>query len=200
MNDLQYEKFLNIKTTSSQQGFYESIHHNRYEATSYSALDILFKNILLTSEDCLIDFGCGKGRLSFYLNYNFNCKVKGIEMNSNYIDDCIKNKNNFLKSFNRQKNKLLFFNEYAEKYIISNEDNKFYFFNPFSTQIFIKVMNNIMLSLENFYRSIDIILYYPSDDYIYYLENYTGFTLSDEIKLTDISPFDPRNKFVIYSI
>ena len=43
MEDLYYEKLFNIKTTGEQQGFYESHHYNRYEATSYLALETLFK-------------------------------------------------------------------------------------------------------------------------------------------------------------
>ena len=164
-----YERLFNIKTTGEQQGFYESHHYNRYEATSYFALETLFKEYTLSSNDCIVDFGCGKGRLSFYINYYYNCKITGIEMNNNYFDICINNKKNYLKNYNKEKNKIEFLNIFAEKYKISSTDNKFYFFNPFSVQLFMKVINNILISLEKSPRDIDLILYYPSDEYIYYL-------------------------------
>ena len=44
-----YERLFNIKTTGEQQGFYESHHYNRYEATSYFALETLFKEYPLSS-------------------------------------------------------------------------------------------------------------------------------------------------------
>ena len=53
-------------------------------------------------------------------------------MNNNYFDICINNKKNYLKNYNKEKNKIEFLNIFAEKYKISSTDNKFYFFNPFS--------------------------------------------------------------------
>lgn len=200
MEDFYYEKLFNIKTTGEQQGFYESYHYNRYEATSYLALESLFKEYKVNNDDCIVDFGCGKGRLSFYINYYFNSKVTGIEMNNNYFNTCINNKKNYLKNYSKQKNKIVFVNEFAEEYNISSTDNKFYFFNPFSLQIFMKVIKNILLSMEKYPRDIELILYYPSDDYIYYLENYTGFILSQEINIPNLSLIDKRQKFLIYKI
>ena len=194
-----YERLFNIKTTGEQQGFYESHHYNRYEATSYFALETLFKEYTLSSNDCIVDFGCGKGRLSFYINYYYNCKITGIEMNNNYFDICINNKKNYL-NYNKEKNKIEFLNIFAEEYKISSTDNKFYFFNPFSVQLFMKVINNILISLEKSPRDIDLILYYPSDEYIYYLENYTGFLLYKEIELPNLSINDKRQKFSIYRL
>lgn len=195
-----YERLFNIKTTGEQQGFYESHHYNRYEATSYFALETLFKEYTLSSNDCIVDFGCGKGRLSFYINYYYNCKITGIEMNNNYFDICINNKKNYLKNYNKEKNKIEFLNIFAEEYKISSTDNKFYFFNPFSVQLFMKVINNILISLKKSPRDIDLILYYPSDEYIYYLENYTGFLLYKEIELPNLSINDKRQKFSIYRL
>ena len=195
-----YERLFNIKTTGEQQGFYESHHYNRYEATSYFALETLFKEYTLSSNDCIVDFGCGKGRLSFYINYYYNCKITGIEMNNNYFDICINNKKNYLKNYNKEKNKIEFLNIFAEEYKISSTDNKFYFFNPFSVQLFMKVINNILISLEKSPRDIDLILYYPSNEYIYYLENYTGFLLYKEIELPNLSINDKRQKFSIYRL
>ena len=199
MSDNYYEKLLNIKTTGEQQGFYESHHYNRYEATSYLALESLFKEYTLNSSDNIIDFGCGKGRLAFYINYYYNSSVTGIEMNNNYYSICENNKKNYFKTFSKPKDKIKFLNIFAEEYNVLPTDNKFYFFNPFSLQLFIKVLNNILISVENYPRSIDLILYYPSDEYIDYLDNYTGLTLNQEIPVHNLYLVDKRQKFVIYS-
>ena len=199
MSDNYYEKLLNIKTTGEQQSFYESHHYNRYEATSYLALESLFKEYTLNSSDNIIDFGCGKGRLAFYINYYYNSSVTGIEMNNNYYSICENNKKNYFKTFSKPKDKIKFLNIFAEEYNVLPTDNKFYFFNPFSLQLFIKVLNNILISVENYPRSIDLILYYPSDEYINYLDNYTGLTLTQEIPVHNLYLVDKRQKFVIYS-
>ncbi|TPF97058.1 SAM-dependent methyltransferase, partial [Clostridium perfringens A] len=99
-----------------------------------------------------------------------------------------------------KEDKLNFINCFAERYPIDSKDNKFYFFNPFSEQIFIKVVGNILDSVSNHERPVDIILYYPSDDYIYYLENYTPFSLKKEIKIPNKYEYDSREKILIYEL
>ncbi len=189
MNDIHYERLLNIKTTGEQQGFYESHHYNRYEATSY-----------LTPSDHVVDFGCGKGRLAFYINYYYNSYVTGIEMNNNYYEICENNKKSYFKSFSKTKEKIKFLNIFAEDYEVLPSDNKFYFFNPFSLQLFIKVLNNILISVEKFPREIDLIFYYPSEEYINYLETYTALILKQEIPVHNLYLIDKRQKFSIYTL
>lgn len=120
-------------------------------------------------------------------------------MNNNYYSICENNKKNYFKTFSKPKDKIKFLNIFAEEYNVLPTDNKFYFFNPFSLQLFIKVLNNILISVENYPRSIDLILYYPSDEYINYLDNYTGLTLTQEIPVHNLYLVDKRQKFVIYS-
>jgi hypothetical protein len=91
-------------------------------------------------------------------------------------------------------------NCFAEEYNINPSDNKFYFFNPFSIQIFIKVIGNILTSVEEYERTVDVILYYPSDDYIYFLENNTAFVLLNEIKLPYLYDNDSRHSFLVYRL
>ena len=89
MNEQYYEQLLNIKTCGEQKVFNDSIHYHRYEPTSYFALNSLSKEYSFKENDSVIDFGCGKGRLNFYINYFFGSYVTGIEMNSYYCE-CIR--------------------------------------------------------------------------------------------------------------
>lgn len=198
MDEQYYEKLLNIKTSGEQKIFNESPHYNRYEPTAYSVLEILSKQYNFTAEDNIVDFGCGKGRLNFYVNHFFDSTVTGIEMNTFFYKQAIDNKRNYLKKNKKQINKINFFNCFAEEYHITPSDNKFYFFNPFSLQIFIKVIGNILTSVAAYERMVDMILYYPSYDYIYFLENNTPFVLVNEIKLPDDN--DPRHSFLVYRL
>ncbi len=200
MNEQYYEKLLNIKTSGEQKIFNESLHYNRYEPTSYAVLKALCDNLEFNEEDSLVDFGCGKGRLNFYLNNLYNINVTGIEMNNFFFEECLNNKKSYLSNFKNKEDKIQFLNCFAEKYKVQKNDNKFYFFNPFSEQIFIKVVGNILDSLLEHERQVNIILYYPSEDYLYYLDNYTIFSLKKEIKIPNRYDKDPREKIVIYEL
>ena len=200
MNEQDYEKLLNVKTSGEQKIFNKSIHYNRYEPTAYSALEVLSKNYTLTETDSIVDFGCGKGRLNFYINHFFQSTVTGIEMNSFFYQEALENKKAYFKKHKKKLNSINFLNCFAEEFNPNPSDNKFYFFNPFSIQIFTKVVKNIIISVENYERPVDIILYYPSDDYIYFLENNTPFHLFDEIRLPSLYDKDHRQTFLVYRL
>lgn len=200
MDEFQFENILNIKTCGEQKIFNESIHYNRYEPTSYFALQTLFNEYELNNFDNIIDFGCGKGRLNFFIDYFYNIKVTGIEMNNYFYEESLSNKRSYLKKHTKNAENIQFFNCFAQEYTISATDNKFYFFNPFSLQIFMKVIDNILISIEKNNRTVDIILFYPSDDYIYFLENMTAFNLIKEVKLPKLHSKDNRQLFSIYQL
>lgn len=199
MKEQFFDELLNIKTVGDQKGFNKSLHYHRYEPTPYLALEILFNQYELKSSDRIVDFGCGKGRLNFYINYLFNASVVGIEMNETFYREAIENRKNFLKKYKHCKDKIHFHCGLAEEYQINPLDNRFYFFNPFSIQIFMKIINNILFSVEKSEREIELILYYPTEDYIYFLENHSFFELKEEVILPHFEQ-NPNERFLIYRL
>ncbi len=200
MIENNYESLLNIKTTGEQSWDETKKCYHPYEPTPYFALDKLLENYSINETDSVIDFGCGKGRLNFYLNYKYNCNVLGIEMDEKFYNQCIVNKKEYIEKSKNKGDKVNFKCIFAQEYKIEDNDNKFYFFNPFSVQIFMKVVDNILISFENNTRNMDIILYYPSDDYIYYLENYTPFIQREEVRLDEWYKDDNQERFLIYEL
>ncbi|MEH7505586.1 methyltransferase [Neobacillus drentensis] len=200
MKEYYYDKLLGIKTGGDQEGFNKSFHYHRYEPTPYSALEELFNNYKLTSSDQIVDFGCGKGRLNFLIHYLFNAMAVGVEMNEDFYQEAIENRNSYFKKTNTCNDNIHFYCCLAEEYQIDPLDNRFYFFNPFSIQIFMKTINNILLSVEKSERNIELILYYPSEDYIYYLENDTSFELKKEIILPYFYEHNSNERFLIYQL
>ncbi|WP_088043451.1 methyltransferase domain-containing protein [Bacillus sp. EAC] len=199
MKEKNYDELLNIKTEGEQIGFNKSYHYHRYEPTPYSALEVLFNQYELKSTDRVVDYGCGKGRLNFYINYLFNSTVIGIEMNETFYKEAIENKKNYIKRNKKENDKIHFYCCLAEEYQVNPRDNRFYFFNPFSIQIFMNIVNSIMISVEKSPREIEIILYYISDDYIYFLENQTAFVLKEEIVLPAYKQ-NMNERFLIYRL
>lgn len=193
------DQFLNIKTTGDQRGFNNFYHYHPYEATPYQALEKLFDAHPLSNNDRLVDFGCGKGRLSFAANYQFDASAVGIEMNETFCEDAIQNRDNYVKKFLKREDKLVFHCCLAEDYRVNKLDNNFYFFNPFSIQIFMKVLQNILKSVEESEREVKVILYYGSQEYFYYLEDYSPFELIDVIRLEGYEK-NPFERFLVYRL
>jgi SAM-dependent methyltransferase len=194
-----YDELLNIETEGNQRGYNKSFHYHRYEPTPYPALERLFAEYELNSSDHIVDFGCGKGRLNFYIHNLFHASVTGVEMNEKLYEEALENKANYLIKA-KNKGEIQFQCCLAEKYEITPLDNRFYFFNPFTIPIFWKIINNILVSVEKFKREVDVILYYPSEDYIYYLENNTSFELIKEIQLPGLYENNANERFLIYRL
>ncbi|WP_010096213.1 methyltransferase [Ornithinibacillus scapharcae] len=96
MNEHDYDKLLNIKTHG--KGSPDNVtHYYPYEPTPYEALEILFNQYEVNGSDQFVDFGCGLGRLNFYLHYHFRVKVTGIEMDELSYRKALKNKDSYAK-------------------------------------------------------------------------------------------------------
>ena len=200
MHDQYYDELLNINTKAETKGEISSFHYYPYEPTPYSALETLFSDFAFSREDRLIDFGCGKGRLPIYSHYLFNVTVIGIEMNEMFYKKAIENRSRYLDKTKNRHDNLHFYCCLAEEYPIDPHDNYFYFFNPFSIQIFMKTINNILRSVEKSDREVNLILYYGSHDYIFYLEYQTAFVLKKEVILPGLYEHNPNERFLIYQL
>lgn len=200
MNEQYYDAVLNIKTVGEQKGFNKSLHYHRYEPTPYSGLEILLNQYEIKSSDRVVDFGCGKGRLNFYIHHTRGASAVGIEMNETFYKEAMENRERYAKKARNSKDKIQFQCCLAQEYEIDPRDNRFYFFNPFSVQVFMNVVNNILLSVEEEERDVDLILYYPSEDYIFFLENQTAFELKMEVRLPEAYEKNGNERFLVYGL
>lgn len=192
----KFDQMLHIRTTGIREWRNHTDHYNRYEATPYAALEKLVQFYKLKQGDQVVDFGSGRGRVSFYFHYHFNIPVTGIEMNEITYEEALYN-----KALYRQKNKHLkapirFEFGLAENYQVDLKDNVFYFFNPFSITIFKQVVHNILHSVRKKKRTVDIILYYPLPEFKKFLKKETPFKLINKIKVSN--SHGKYGKFLIY--
>ncbi|SET03218.1 Methyltransferase domain-containing protein [Oceanobacillus limi] len=199
MKEYYYDKLLNIRTNG--KGSANRVdHYHPYEPTPYHALEVLFRHYELHSYDRVVDFGCGKGRLNFYVHYFYHARVLGIDMNEKFYRQALENLEQYGRKNKKELDKIDFQCCLAESYTIDPNDNRFYFFNPFSIEIFMRVIHNIWNSFEENNREIDVILYYPSEEYIHFLEHKTNFEQINEIVLPNFYEDDPSERFNIYQI
>ncbi|WP_342513794.1 SAM-dependent methyltransferase [Sporosarcina sp. FSL K6-1522] len=200
MNEREYDRTLRIRTVGTREWLNQSAHYNRYEATPYIALDELFLSYHLEKADRVVDFGSGKGRLAFYLHHRFQVAATGIEMSGQLYQEALENQESYMRKRREMDSFIRFECCLAEDYEVDMSDNRFYFFNPFSIQIFMKVIDNILLSVEQHKRPVDIILYYPTTDYSEFLETGTPFELLQEVRVPGLYEQNDNERFLVYRL
>lgn len=194
----QYEQFLGIESEEIVYNNRYNDDYYRYEPTSYSGLICAFDEFedLLTKYDRLVDFGCGKGRVLFYVNQRFQCEVCGIEVDEELYELALDNKAYYNTRFRGNGDKIELIHGKAEEYEIRPEDNFFWFFNPFEINIFEKVIENIMNSVREHPRKIYVMMYYPKNQYRDHLRK-MQFQMYKIVKLPNYDT-DWDEKVVVY--
>lgn len=174
----------------------QSWHYHRAESTDYYVLDALFDELKIKDTDQLVDMGCGTGRVLIYSALKLGLSVIGIE----YMLEVYQIASENILAFQRKMNKkysILLLNQAVEDYSVSTKDTLFYFFNPFSLVVMRSVIYQIMDSLDKVPRKIQLILYYPLDDCVHFIEERTPFVRINQIKLPGITK-DKREVIYIY--
>lgn len=168
----KYEHFLGIESTEIVYNNRYNDDYYRYEPTSYSGLICAFDAMedVLSKYDRLVDFGCGKGRVLFYVNQRFQCEVCGIEVDEDLYELALDNRAYYNTRFRDTAERIEIINGKAEEYEIRQEDDVFYFFNPFEINIFEQVMEHIIESVEKHPRRIFVMMYYPKEEYRRYMK------------------------------
>lgn len=197
MAERKYEQLLNIRTTGMRE-WRNQTHYNRYEATPYKALEELFRHYKLNKSDRLVDFGSGRGRVPFYIHNRFKIPVTGVEVNDQTFEEALDNKSSYRYKAKDIAAPIRFDFAMAEQFEVDKTDNVFYFFNPFSPDIFKKVVKNILRSVEKEERPVDLILYYPTPRYKEILTKKGGFKLVNKVKVPGAT--DKLEKFLIYRL
>ena len=181
-NEHAWDKLLQIDTVGRDDTNADQYHHP-YEPTPYSVLERLAGSGFFTEEDVVVDYGCGKGRVGFFLGYRTKSKVIGIEYDEHIYREALENRSMVISRVKPE-----FVHTRAEAYPVPENANRCYFFNPFSVEILHKVMARI---LESYYaepRDIYLFFYYPSEEYIAYLMTVDELEFYDEIECDDLFP------------
>lgn len=192
----KYDRKLGIKTAGLREWEGHS-HYNRYEATPYEALEILFQSHKIGHHSRVVDFGCGRGRVLFYIHKRFRIPVVGIEANEKTYHEALQNKISYRLRAKHIAAPILLEYGLAEHYQVQPEDTCFYFFNPFSSRVFSKVLSNIMASVEQVPRTIELILFYPLPEYEEIVSQYP-FQEINRISVPGSN--DPFDMFIIYRL
>jgi len=169
-------------------------YHHPYEPTPYSVLERLADSGLIAKDDVVLDYGCGKGRVGFFLSYRTKAKTIGIEYDYRIYQSALENRKT-------AKAKTDFVLTRAEEYAVPPDVTCCYFFNPFSVEILRKVMARILESYYEAPREMLLLFYYPADEYISYLMNVEELEFFDEIECDDLfAQNGQRERIMIFQL
>ena len=193
--ELQWDKLLKIKTTGRDDSNADQYKYP-YEPTPYSVLERLANNGEIRKNNVLLDYGCGKGRVDFFLSYQTRCKSIGIEYDERIYKAAGINQETAVSGRRVQ---LELAN--AEQYQVPTEVDRCFFFNPFSAEILRKAMARVIESYYENPREILLFFYYPSDEYVSYLMTVDEIAFYDEIDCRDLFEGDnPRERIMIFEM
>ena len=194
-NENTWDKLLHIKTTGRDDSHSDQYRYP-YEPTPYPVLERLANSGLIRKEDVILDYGCGKGRVDFFLSYQTKAKTIGIEYYERIYQAAVDNQKTAVSGAKTE-----FVPVRAEEYEVPIEVNRFYFFNPFSVELLRKVMARIIESYYKNPREVFLFFYYPSDEYVSYLMTVDELEFYDEIECGDLfAGNDLRERIMIFTL
>ena len=193
-NEDKWDRLLQIRTTGRDDTGADQYRYP-YEPTPYPVLERLANSGYTRKGNTLLDYGCGKGRVDFFLSWQLRCRTIGVEYDERIYDKAVENQKTAV-SAERTTFKLTD----AEHFAVPESVDRIYFFNPISLELLRKVFGRILESWYGAPRKILFFFYYPSDEYISYLMTVDELDFLDEIDCRDLFPGDdPRERIIIFA-
>ena len=188
MTEREWDKRLHIRTIGREDE--DHPHYSPYEPTPYSVLQRLADSGHIRRKDHLLDYGCGKGRVAFFMAAVIGCRVTGIDHSRKLIDIAKEN-----RSASGLGDRVHLECCLAEQYMLRDE-NVFFFFNPFSEIVFGGVLRRLAQSAGG-----RLICYYPSEAYIDILNLTPEVRRIDAIDCRDLfNGKNERERIEVYAL
>ena len=195
MSDSHWDKLLKIKTSGRDDSRSDQYRYP-YEPTPYAVLERLAGSGYIGKNNVLLDYGCGKGRVGFFMAYQSRCHCIGVEYDERIFKAAKKNHETAVSG-----NRVELFCERAENYHIPDSIDRIFFFNPFSVEVLQKVMERIRESWSTAPRKIMFFFYYPSDEYVAWLMTMDELMFVDEIDCRDLYDGDnERERILVFEM
>lgn len=195
MKEEKWDKLLQIRTTGRDNSHADQYRYP-YEPTPYPVLERLANSGYIRKGNTLLDYGCGKGRVDFFLSWQTRCRSIGIEYDERIYEKAVENQN-----MSSASGRVTFQAVDAGEFPVPESVDRIYFFNPFSLEILQKVISRIRDSYYEAPREILLFFYYPSDEYISFLMTVNELTFYDEIDCGDLyDGKDSRERIVIFKM
>ena len=125
----RWDRLLRIRTTGRDDSRADQYRYP-YEPTPYSVLERLAGAGYIRKGNTLLDYGCGKGRVDFFLAGQTRCRAIGVEYDARIYEKASENQKTAVSA-----GRTVFMRMAAEDYPVPGEVDRIYFFNPFSLML-----------------------------------------------------------------
>ena len=163
-----------------------------YEPTDYPVLARLCESGYIGKNNTLVDYGCGKGRVDFFVAFHTKCHAIGIEYNPRLYERALQNRKQ-APSGNRTE----FILGDAVDFLVTPAVDRAFFFNPFCTDILCQVLDNLRESCKRSPRNMLLFFYYPSASYVEMLKMREEIEFLEEIDCSDLFPHIGREYILV---
>ena len=85
MDEDKWDRLLKIRTAGRDDSQADQYRYP-YEPTPYSVLERLANSGYIRKGNTLLDYGCGKGRVDFFLSWQTGCRTIGVEYDERIFD------------------------------------------------------------------------------------------------------------------
>lgn len=189
ISEREWDRRLGIVTTGLDAS-HADLHHNAYEPTPYTVLGRLVDNGYVNQNDRWIDYGCGKGRVSFFFHRHTGCAITGVEFQPEICAAAMENRKTYGAPPEVQ-----FVCANAETFPVGDA-NRFFFFNPFSVPILQSVLSQIQQSWYENPRPMRFFFYYPTEEYVAELMN-SQLTFVEKLDCMDLFAVTDKREYVL---
>lgn len=194
MTEQQWEKKLKIVTTGRDASHADAYRYP-YEPTPYCVLERLADTGYIGPTDTVVDYGCGRGRVSFFLTHRLGCRSIGIEYDDTVYAGAVENLRTFIGP-----DRVDLVCERAEQFCVEGA-TCFYFFNPFSLEVLRSVFGRILESHYGKPRAMRLFFYYPSEEYRSWLMTRDDLRYLAELDCRDLfSGGNSREQILIFEL
>jgi len=135
-------------------------HAETYQGSNYFLLEKVFDYLQsINANKNIIDFGCGKGRVLVVAAWYSFDKITGVEFANELCSEARKNIAEVRQHFPEKIFNIIHTN--AIDYVIEDDTNVFFFFNPFNEIVMLTVAKNILSSIKKKPREVYVVYINP---------------------------------------
>ena len=157
-----------------------------YQGANYFLLENVFEYLQsIDANKNILDYGCGKGRVLAVAAFYGFIKITGIDFAKELCDEARKTIAPVQQKFPEKIFNVIYAN--AVDYVIEDDANVFFFFNPFDEIVMLTVVKNILASLKINEREVYVVYINPLHKEIFLSAGFEQIYHLEKLRYIEVS-------------